>query len=52
MEYMDKTTEPAWCAACGHELMPPTEPGQPGDDSYYCEGCGLAWDLDLREVVL
>lgn len=35
------------CPDCGHGLMEPAQAGTPGDDSYYCEGCGRAWDIDL-----
>ena len=38
------------CPECDHDLMPPGPAGQPGDDSYYCEGCGRAWSLDLQRV--
>lgn len=40
------------CPGCAHELMAPAPKGQPGDDSYYCEGCGQAWSLDLARKVL
>lgn len=38
-----------WCPAdtCSHELEAPSPKGQAGDDSYYCEGCGRAWSLDV-----
>jgi len=36
----------AQCPTCGHNLMAPAPAGHPGDDSYYCEGCGKAWALD------
>lgn len=40
------------CPHCGHDLMPPEPEGTPGDDSYYCEGCGKPWSLDLSRELL
>lgn len=37
----------AKCPDCHHDLMDPAPVGQPGDDSFYCEGCGKAWSLNL-----
>ena len=37
------------CADCRHELLAPAPKGQVGDDSYYCEGCGKAWDIRYVE---
>lgn len=31
--------------------MAPEPLGRPGDDSWYCEGCGTAWSLDLTRRV-
>lgn len=40
------------CPECGHELLPPEPKGTPGDDTWYCEGCGAAWMLDLQRRAL
>lgn len=40
------------CPDCGHALMAPEPAGEPGVDSFYCEGCGQAWSLDLSRRVL
>lgn len=40
------------CPKCGHLLMAPMPAGEPGDDSYYCEGCGTPWSLDLTREKL
>lgn len=40
------------CRECGHELMAPSPAGEAGDDSWYCEGCGTAWSLDLSRKVM
>lgn len=40
------------CPGCDTALMGPAPAGQPGDDSFYCEGCGSAWSLtELRPVL-
>jgi predicted RNA-binding Zn-ribbon protein involved in translation (DUF1610 family) len=50
-QHAEVSTHPV-CPSCGHELMAPTEVGEPGDNSYYCEGCGRAWTLDLKRQTL
>lgn len=40
------------CPKCGQDLVAPNPPGEPGDDSYYCEHCGTPWSLDLSREVL
>jgi hypothetical protein len=31
------------CWVCGTQLIPPNPPGEPGDDTWYCPGCGRPW---------
>lgn len=40
----DQETAPK-CGECGHVLMAPMPAGTPGDDTYYCEGCGRDWRI-------
>lgn len=37
---------------CGTVLMAPTAPGEAGDDTWYCPGCGQRWTLDLTARTL
>lgn len=34
----------AKCPECAHDLMAPAPDGEPGDDTWYCEGCGRPWN--------
>lgn len=45
---------PVGCPAdgCDHLLMHPEPKGYPGDDSFYCQGCGRPWSLDLKRELL
>lgn len=47
-----RAAEAKSCPDCGHDLMPPSPVGEAGDDSWYCEGCGAAWSLDLSRRVM
>lgn len=43
------TTKICLKSDCDRELMDPSPVGEAGDDSYYCEGCGSAWNIEAVE---